>query len=336
MSVQTLLSQMQTLLTEATSDMGQVGAKVNVAPTASGGSGLNQLTGDVTAGPGTGSQPATLVATSAVKAIIAAWSAVTSVFGRTGAVTAQKGDYNGTQIANVVVAVTQSASPAIDTDNGNIFEIFNLAQAITSLTTNLTGTPVDGQQVCIAVSDNGTARGITYGAKWVNQGGAAPTTTTVGAITYIWFIYSNVATAFIFQYANVASSGGALTTSSGVAAANTALTAGSTQYTWLTTGSLATGVWLLTVQCCCYSGGAEVDIKAVVNTATATFAGVNGATMAPSFSTESFSFQCVVTVTVAGTLNLVAMASNTGATVEYQSTGGLALNVAGYTATKIG
>ena len=37
MSVQTLLSQMQTLLTEATSDMGQVGAKVNVATTGSGG-----------------------------------------------------------------------------------------------------------------------------------------------------------------------------------------------------------------------------------------------------------------------------------------------------------
>jgi len=37
-----------------------------------GGSGLNQLTGDVTAGPGTGSQAATLVGTAAVEAIIAA------------------------------------------------------------------------------------------------------------------------------------------------------------------------------------------------------------------------------------------------------------------------
>lgn len=114
----------------------------------------------------------------------------------------------GTNVANVVVAVTQSATPAIDTDNGTIFEVFNLAQAITSLTTNLTGTPVDGQQICVAFSDNGTARAITYGANFVNQGATAPTTTVVGDTTYTYWIYSSAATAWIFQYANVAASGG--------------------------------------------------------------------------------------------------------------------------------
>jgi hypothetical protein len=172
--------------------MGQVGAKVNVAPTASGGSGLNQLTGDVTAGPGTGSQPATLVATSAVKALIAAWSAVTSVFGRTGAVTAQKGDYNATQVPNVVVIVTQSATPVIDTDNGNIFSITGLAQAITSMTTNLTGTPVDGQDMRIRITDNGTARAITWGAKFTAPSIALPTTTVLGVRLSVQLSWNNV------------------------------------------------------------------------------------------------------------------------------------------------
>lgn len=33
-----------------------------------------------------------------------------------------------------------------------------LAQAITSMTTNLTGTPVDGEMIEIIIVDNGTAR----------------------------------------------------------------------------------------------------------------------------------------------------------------------------------
>src|SRR6185312_14751574 len=67
-------------------------------------------------------------------------SVVPSVFSRTGAVVARSGDYNATQIPNVVTLVTQSATPAIDTDNANFFSITGLAQAITSMTTNLTGT----------------------------------------------------------------------------------------------------------------------------------------------------------------------------------------------------
>ena len=259
---------------------------------------------------------------------------LTSINGRTApAVIPTKGDYTGIMIPGVVISVTQAATPAIDTDNGTDFECYSLAQNVTSLTTNLTGTPVDGQQICTAFSDNGTQRTITPGASFV---GAPTLTTTVGSTLYVYWKWNSVYTAWVFQSYNVVGSSGVLTTASGVAPSNTALTVAGTQYTWLTTSSLATGTWDLIVQACCYSGGAEVDIEAVVNTATATFAGVAGATMAPSFSTESFSFRTIVTVTVAGTLNLVAMASNTGATIEYKSTGGLNLNAAGYTAVKIG
>jgi len=170
------------------------------------------LTGTPTAPTATTGDNTTKIATTAFVIANAGGGgsgAVSSVFTRTGAVAAQSGDYNATQVPNVVVNVTQSATPAIDTDTGSVFEIFNLAQAITSLTTNLTGTPVDGQQVCVAFSDNGTARAITYGAKWVNQGATAPTTTIVGDTTYTWWVYSSALSAWVFQSANVVASGGA-------------------------------------------------------------------------------------------------------------------------------
>jgi hypothetical protein len=57
-----------------------------------------------------------------------------------------------------VVSVTQSATPSINTDNGDIFEIVGLAQAITSVT--LSGTPVEGDLMEIIIKDNGTARAL--------------------------------------------------------------------------------------------------------------------------------------------------------------------------------
>jgi hypothetical protein len=168
------------------------GAKIVIQGTMTGGSGLNQLTGDVTAGPGAGSEAATLVATTNVKTIVAAWSAVKSVFGRTGAVVAVSGDYTAIQVPNVVVAVTQSATPAIDTDNGNIFSITGLAQAITSMTSGLTGTPVHGQDIRLEITDNGTARAITLGTSFAATTIALPTTTVAGKILRVQFTWDVV------------------------------------------------------------------------------------------------------------------------------------------------
>ena len=66
------------------------------------------------------------------------------------------------RITKRVVVTTQAATPAINTDNGDIFQITGLAQAITSMTTNLTGTPVAGDMMMIQITDNGTARAITW------------------------------------------------------------------------------------------------------------------------------------------------------------------------------
>jgi hypothetical protein len=78
-----------------------------------------------------------------------------------------------------IVTTTQSATPSINTDSGDVFEMTGLAQAITSMTTNLTGTPLDGDQIEIQITDNGTARAITWGTSFESTGTVTLPTTTV-------------------------------------------------------------------------------------------------------------------------------------------------------------
>lgn len=81
------------------------------------------------------------------------------------------------------VVVTVSATPTINTDNGDIFRIgvtgALLTLAITSMTTNLSGTPVDGEMILVIFLDNGTARAITWGASFADGGLIALPLTTV-------------------------------------------------------------------------------------------------------------------------------------------------------------
>jgi len=89
------------------------------------------------------------------------------------------------------VTVTQHATPTINTDNGDIFNITGLAQAITSMTTNLTGTPVDGEMILIQITDDGTARAITWGASFASTIEATlPTTTMLGKRLRVYLMYN--------------------------------------------------------------------------------------------------------------------------------------------------
>lgn len=92
----------------------------------------------------------------------------------------------------VVGTVTQSATPAINTDNMNVASITGLAQAITSMTTNLTGTPVDGQTLIIRITDNGTPRAFTLGAKFEPSTVPLPTTTVANVMLMIGCIWNTV------------------------------------------------------------------------------------------------------------------------------------------------
>lgn len=76
------------------------------------------------------------------------------------------------------VAVASSATPTINSDVTDFVTITDLATAITSMTTNLTATsPQAGRRLTIMFCDDGTARAITWGAKFESGTGTLPTTT---------------------------------------------------------------------------------------------------------------------------------------------------------------
>lgn len=96
------------------------------------------------------------------------------------------------------VATTQSATPAINTDVTDQATITGLAQAITSMTSGLTGTPTNGQKLMIRFTDNGTARAIAWGTKFLPSGIAALLTTTVATKTHlVGFIYDSTKAAWM-------------------------------------------------------------------------------------------------------------------------------------------
>jgi hypothetical protein len=94
------------------------------------------------------------------------------------------------RITRRVVTVTQSATPAINTDNTDVVSITGLAQAITSFT--MSGTPVDGDLLIIRITDNGTARAITWGTSFEASTVALPTTTVISAMLMTGFAWNTV------------------------------------------------------------------------------------------------------------------------------------------------
>jgi hypothetical protein len=88
-----------------------------------------------------------------------------------------------------VGSTTSSATPTINTDNYDIYKLTAQAAAITSFTTNLSGTPADGDVLEIQITDDGTARGITWGASFVSSSVALPTTTTISTTLTVIFQY---------------------------------------------------------------------------------------------------------------------------------------------------
>lgn len=87
-----------------------------------------------------------------------------------------------------VGSTTSSATPTINTDNVDIYKLTAQAADITSFTTNLTGTPNDGDVLEIQIT--GTAsRAITWGASFVASTVALPTTTSGTATLTVIFQY---------------------------------------------------------------------------------------------------------------------------------------------------
>lgn len=103
----------------------------------------------------------------------------------------------------VEVAVTQSATPTINTDNGEIFTILNLAQAITDMTSGLSGSPVNYEMIMIVYTDNGTARAIARGAKFLSTTAATMATTTIVNKKLVEiYMYNSTLAAWECQYSS--------------------------------------------------------------------------------------------------------------------------------------
>lgn len=91
-----------------------------------------------------------------------------------------------------VSSEASSATPTINVDNVDAHSITALAADITSVTTNLSGAPVNFQRLTIRILDNGTARSITWGTSFEDAGTALPTTTVISKLLTIEFIYNTV------------------------------------------------------------------------------------------------------------------------------------------------
>lgn len=96
------------------------------------------------------------------------------------------------QIKPRTTTEASSATPTINTDNTDMHTITALAADITSFTTNLSGTPVNGQKLIIRILDDGTARAITWGASFASRGATLPTTTTLSKITYVFLVWNSI------------------------------------------------------------------------------------------------------------------------------------------------
>lgn len=86
---------------------------------------------------------------------------------------------------------TSHATPTINTDNVSFYSITAQTEAITSFTTNLSGTPTENQTLWIAITGT-AARAITWGASFEASTVALPTTTVTTARLDVGFVWNTV------------------------------------------------------------------------------------------------------------------------------------------------
>lgn len=95
-----------------------------------------------------------------------------------------------------VGTTTSSATPTINTDNYDMYTLTAQAVDITSFTTNLSGTPVNGQKLIIRITGT-AARAITWGSSFAASTVALPTTTVTTAMLTVGFIYDTVSAKWV-------------------------------------------------------------------------------------------------------------------------------------------
>lgn len=89
-----------------------------------------------------------------------------------------------------------SATPTINVNLVEAHSITALATAVTSMTTNLSGSPRNFQKLTIRFKDDGTARAIAWGPSFEDAGQALPTTTVISKLLTAGLIYNSVSSKF--------------------------------------------------------------------------------------------------------------------------------------------
>lgn len=87
--------------------------------------------------------------------------------------------FTNKRITARVLSEAFSATPSINTDSYDGYHATAMSGAITSMTTNLTGSPNPDDIFIFCFLDNGSARAITWGAGFASSGNVALPTTTV-------------------------------------------------------------------------------------------------------------------------------------------------------------
>lgn len=90
-----------------------------------------------------------------------------------------------------IASTTSSATPTINTDNVDIYQLTAQAVDITSFTANLSGTPTEGQVLIVEITGT-AARAITWGSSFEASTVALPTTTVTTAKLTVGFMWSGV------------------------------------------------------------------------------------------------------------------------------------------------
>lgn len=93
--------------------------------------------------------------------------------------------------APAILTMTSSPTPAVNVNACTFVYITALAENITSMTANLTGTPLGGQRLTVRIKDNGTPRTIAWGASFEPCGAALPTSTVASKRLTVELVYDH-------------------------------------------------------------------------------------------------------------------------------------------------
>lgn len=97
--------------------------------------------------------------------------------------------FSNKRITPRVGTTTSSATPTINTDNYDIYSLTAQAADITSFTTNLSGSPNNGDRLEIWIKATSSDRSITWGSSFEPRGYGLPTVAPAGLLLRAFFEY---------------------------------------------------------------------------------------------------------------------------------------------------